>query len=410
MRKATDPLPLFIPITKVVEEGRMVYGVMAEEAPDKTNEILDWEKGWPEIEAWSESFLEKTQAAGQDPSRGNVRVQHDPTWVCGKVMELTPNHAAKKAHVAVHVSEDRAWSMVKRGELTGFSPGGSYKSVWSDPANPKLKRYVPSLGELSLVDNPCMRGATFTMVKASGAEETVTLPGEPAVAVGQANDALSALKALAAELALLPGEPDTWALQDVLDAIRNTVSAKAGAELSATKLPAEIVDGAGPEEPAVGDMQGDKAAKTAATAAQPTARKTVEKATDSGSNGGEIVAALQKVRKAHETLQETVKAMNEGLGKTVGETVTKAVQEAKTELQTSIAELEKRVKTIEAKPAPAGRPVQKRLGGGIVGETTGVDAEKLETLIKSATEAGASKQVIDALRMEAANALMHTLR
>ena len=46
-------LQLFIPITKIDVARRLVYGTIAEEVPDKSGEIMDYETAKPAFAAWS---------------------------------------------------------------------------------------------------------------------------------------------------------------------------------------------------------------------------------------------------------------------------------------------------------------------------------------------------------------------
>jgi hypothetical protein len=66
------------------------------------------------------------------------------------------------------IVDNNEWEKVVQGVYTGFSIGGSYVKRWTDGAS---TRYTAKPAEVSIVDNPCMYGATFTMVKADGAFE-----------------------------------------------------------------------------------------------------------------------------------------------------------------------------------------------------------------------------------------------
>lgn len=168
---------LFVPITKVDLEHRLVYGVAAEERTDKTGaEKFDYATSKPLFEAWSRDFLKRTTEAGLEPSHGNVRLMHQPV-VAGKVAEpLAFDDAAKTISLVAYVGSDDALGMVARGELTGFSIGGSYENRWKDEDETGVWRYTAKPAEISLVDNPCMYGATIQMVKADGCG-TMTLTG-----------------------------------------------------------------------------------------------------------------------------------------------------------------------------------------------------------------------------------------
>ncbi len=162
-------LRVFVPITKIDEEQRLVYGVLAEEAVDKSGEIFDYESSKPNVAKWSDSFKSATAATGQEPSAGNLRVMHGGK-AAGKFVSVEFDDATKTVPVCAKVVDDDEWAKTREGVYTGFSIGGGYAKRWKDEATGKV-RYTASLAEGSLVDNPCMYGATFTAIKAEGAEE-----------------------------------------------------------------------------------------------------------------------------------------------------------------------------------------------------------------------------------------------
>lgn len=59
---------LFIPITKVDAERRLVYGTLGSEVHDKSDEILDYTTAKPAFEKWSNDIKE----ASGGKSLGNV--------------------------------------------------------------------------------------------------------------------------------------------------------------------------------------------------------------------------------------------------------------------------------------------------------------------------------------------------
>src|SRR5437763_14835365 len=63
---------LFVPLTKVDVEKRLVFGTIAEEIPDRANEIMDYESARPEFEAWSAEIAK----ASDGKSLGNLRAMH----------------------------------------------------------------------------------------------------------------------------------------------------------------------------------------------------------------------------------------------------------------------------------------------------------------------------------------------
>ncbi len=154
---------LFLPITKVDEERREVYGRAAQEVADKSNEIMDYESSRPNFEAWSDGIRESTGGK----SLGNVRAMHGKT-AAGKVTALAFDDTEKAVDIAVKVVDDDEWEKVKEGVYTGFSIGGAYARRWVDVAQPELTRYTANPSEISLVDNPAIPTATFSLIKMGG--------------------------------------------------------------------------------------------------------------------------------------------------------------------------------------------------------------------------------------------------
>jgi len=163
----------FIPITKVDAERREVWGVAAEEAPDKSDEVMDYEWSKPNFEKWSQAI----QLASGGKSLGNVRAMHQPV-AAGKIIDMHLDDATKTIHIGTKIVDDNEWNKVVEGVYTGFSVGGKYGE--KRKRDGRLLRYEAVPEEISIVDNPCMHGAVFTMVKAGGAMEMVKFVGEPA--------------------------------------------------------------------------------------------------------------------------------------------------------------------------------------------------------------------------------------
>jgi hypothetical protein len=153
----------FIPLVKVDLEKREIHGIMAEEVEDKAGETFDYLTSKPYIRKWSEGI----EKASDGKSLGNVRVMHGSV-AAGKVVALEFDDVNKKIPVVVKVVDDNEWAKVQEGVYTGFSLGGRYVRKWTDG---DTTRYTASTAELSIVDNPCMYGATFTAIKADGSEE-----------------------------------------------------------------------------------------------------------------------------------------------------------------------------------------------------------------------------------------------
>lgn len=162
---------LFMPLTKVDVEQRLVYGVGAAEVADRAGEIMDYATSKDRIAKWSENA--HTTSLGK--SYGNIRRMHKAEAVGKVAAPIGFNDELKRVELCVKVTDDATWKDVTEGVLTGFSIGGSYYlgKRWPDADNPKLQRYTADPSEFSLVDLPCIPGSTFTMVKAAGVEEQV---------------------------------------------------------------------------------------------------------------------------------------------------------------------------------------------------------------------------------------------
>lgn len=155
---------MFIPMTKVDEEKRLVYGIATQEIKDKANEVMDYDSSKPNFEKWSQDIEKATGGK----SLGNVREMHT-TKAAGKLTQLNFNDDAKAIEVCAKVVDEDSWNKVKEGVLTGFSIGGSYAKRWRDEQDDT--RFTAQPAEISLVDNPCVPTATFQVIKANGITE-----------------------------------------------------------------------------------------------------------------------------------------------------------------------------------------------------------------------------------------------
>jgi len=152
---------MFAQITKVDEEKRLIFARAAQEVPDLSGEIMDYESTAPHFKAWSD----ETKAATAGKSLGNVRAMHD-SIAAGKVVGIEFNHAEKAIDMQVKVVDDAEWNKVVEGVYTGLSMGGEYVKQWQDGP---LTRYTAKPIEVSLVDKPCIPTALFFDVqKADG--------------------------------------------------------------------------------------------------------------------------------------------------------------------------------------------------------------------------------------------------
>lgn len=161
----SDRLAMFVPLAKADASQRLVYGYF-DETPDRAGEVCDYASAKPAFESWSAELVK----ASDGKSLGNIRGQHS-NIAAGKLVELTFEDDLKKIGFVAKIVDDNEWQKVEEGVYTGFSPGGKYAKRWQDGAH---KRYTPLVRELSIVDVPCNPAATFTMVKADGAEEEVS--------------------------------------------------------------------------------------------------------------------------------------------------------------------------------------------------------------------------------------------
>jgi hypothetical protein len=159
-------LQKFYQLAKFDEILGIATGIAAAEEVDGDNEIMDYQGSKPYFQKWSASQL----AASQSKSKGNVRQQHDPKRVVGKLTAINFDDENKQIQVSALIEDPVAKQMLASGTLTGFSVGGDYVSR-SRPTASGVVRYVASPAELSVVDRPCMPSAIFSAVKADGSIE-----------------------------------------------------------------------------------------------------------------------------------------------------------------------------------------------------------------------------------------------
>jgi hypothetical protein len=221
-------MALFIPITKVDAERRLVYGTLSEETRDKSDEILDYATAKPAFEKWSDEI--KEVSGGK--SLGNVRAMHGAI-AAGKLTDINYDDDAKRIEGCAKIVDDNEWLKVCEGVYTGFSIGGGYAKRWPDKDNPALTRYTPTLAEVSIVDNPCVPTATFDLIRADGSIEMrkfitpshkedsmdpkALAAAKEALAKGTATDEQKALIAKADADALLKAAQDADAKGEATD-------------------------------------------------------------------------------------------------------------------------------------------------------------------------------------------------
>lgn len=236
-------LRLFIPLTKIDVEKRLVYGIATAELPDLAGEVCDYASTKPLYEKWSEGV--KKASGGR--SLGNLRAMHGKV-AAGKLTDITFNDEARQVEVCSKVVDDGEWKKCLEGVYTGFSQGGRYVKRWTDETT-GLTHYTADPGEISLVDVPCLKEATFNIVKADGLVEKRAFQ---AVAEDpEADDIRAAAEVLAA------GATDGRTWRDFIEPA-TTALMKAQTASALAKLD---LGSAEPKEPAKAEAADDKTAK-----------------------------------------------------------------------------------------------------------------------------------------------------
>ncbi len=179
-------LDIFLPLSTVDLDRRLVSGVATAETPDRAGEIFDYSSSKPYFEQWSAEAL----AASGGKSFGAVRAMHGPV-AAGKLTDIAFDDDAKRITVAAKIVDDDEWRKVQEGVYTGFSQGGRYVKRWPD-AETGLTRYTAEPHEISLVDLPCVRDATFEVVKNGVVEKRAFAARPEAAAPDQETAAVAA--------------------------------------------------------------------------------------------------------------------------------------------------------------------------------------------------------------------------
>jgi len=163
-------LDLFLALAKVDVDKRLIQGIATAEAPDRAGEICDYVSTKPYFEAWSAEALK----ASGGKSLGAVRAMHGRV-AAGKLTDIAFDDEAKRILVSAQIVDDDEWRKVQEGVYTGFSQGGRYVKRWPDPDS-GLTRYTAEPSEISLVDLPCLPGATFEVIKDGAVEKRAFAP------------------------------------------------------------------------------------------------------------------------------------------------------------------------------------------------------------------------------------------
>jgi hypothetical protein len=407
---------LFVPLAKVDEEKRIVYGIAATEEVDKTGEVFDYASSKPHFEAWSAEFEKATQGA----SKGNLRVMHGDK-AAGKLTDLAFDDDARAVEIAAKVVDDDEWKKVLEGVYTGFSIGGDYVRRWRCPET-KATRYTARPVEISLVDNPAMPSAHFEFVKSGGGSETrrfkennvdktsegMTL-GKNLEAVASLATMLADLKGLIEQVAA--ADPNT---ASTLNGLADQMAASLSQMTATVQAPATnevpLDPNAIPEAGAAGEApeaempEAGVEIEMAAPAAPPTpgapgAPMTPEE---------EAAQAKAAPRKSDDPadLTKALRAEVESLAEKV-EALSSAIASEATAKDEALKTLTGRLAKLESAPKPVGRPVQKDLG---TEESPITSPEDFETFLRKAEAAGVSRSIVDGLRREAAVAMLRRAR
>lgn len=158
-----DNFVIGVPITKINTEKRTVEGFATLDNIDKAGDVVDYSASVEAFKQWP----------------GNIREMHQKVAV-GRAVEITQKtievdgETYQGIWVKARISKgaEDTWQKVLDGTLAGFSIGGavhekkreisksmdgSRREIW------RITKY--SLGELSLVDNPCNGLATTSIAK-----------------------------------------------------------------------------------------------------------------------------------------------------------------------------------------------------------------------------------------------------
>ena len=158
-------LDLFMPLTKV--DRRLADGARRGDRRSAGSSRRDLRLRF--YKALFRGLVGGGQAASGGKSLGAVRAMHQRI-AAGKLTDIAFDDEGKRILVAAKIVDDDEWRKVVEGVYTGFSQGGRYVARWTDE-NTGLVRYTAEPTEISLVDVPCLPGATFQVVKDGIVEE-----------------------------------------------------------------------------------------------------------------------------------------------------------------------------------------------------------------------------------------------
>jgi len=114
---------LFIPITRIDEESREVWGYATTDQVDSFGTVFDYEASKRAYSEWSNEFDIRT--GGE--SKGNLRAMHQKI-AAGKVIAVQPDDVARGIYVGTRVVDDAEWKKVKESVYRllprDHAPGG----------------------------------------------------------------------------------------------------------------------------------------------------------------------------------------------------------------------------------------------------------------------------------------------
>lgn len=302
---------MFARLLKVDEAKREVSGIMVAEVPDKEGEIFDYETSKPYFKAWNRQFSKATAFLPEDErSLGNVREMHQAKAV-GKLTACSYDDKAKSIEVTAKIVDDVAWKKCAAGVYTGFSIGGDYVDTWEDGG---LTRYTARPSEASIVDNPCVPTAEFSLVRADGAVELRKFV-QPEV-IKTEDTAVKTVK---------KGMYDVGALAQILQQagyLQQGAENERAWEKDDSTMPEELkswlVDGVKILQQMVSE-EGAELTGEAGKEKQMSEKTTTTGELEKASHSKETMGHLQALKAHHATLATVHKGMKECLGKLLGE-------------------------------------------------------------------------------------------
>lgn len=153
-------LKFTFPFEKIDREQRIVTGIATADNVDLADDVVNFEAS---VEAFSNWI-------------GNIREMHSPIAV-GKLVDWQQvpvqhnGETYRGIEVSVYISKgaENTWQKILDGTLRGFSIGGMVqdrKTRFMEKLGRNINEIMRySLGELSVVDNPCNPAGMFAMIK-----------------------------------------------------------------------------------------------------------------------------------------------------------------------------------------------------------------------------------------------------